>query len=105
MRMLHAGGNAVDAGVASLFAGSVSEFSHFGFGGEAPILIRTPDGDVVSIGIFDTVDPLEFDLQVESSAPPGEHMLSGNLTYFYCIKASGFCAPKKTTVEIPLLVR
>ena len=44
MRMLHGGGNAVDAGVASLYAGAVSEFSHFGFGGEAPILIRTPEG-------------------------------------------------------------
>ena len=54
---------------------------------------------------FDTVDPLEFDLQVESSAPSGKHTLSGNLTYFYCVKASGFCAPKKTTVEIPLQVR
>ena len=49
MRQLHAGGNAVDAGVASLFAGSVSEFSHFGFGGEAPILIRTPEGKVFCI--------------------------------------------------------
>jgi len=49
MRLLHAGGNAVDAGVASLYAGAVSEFSHFGFGGEAPILIRTPDGEVVCL--------------------------------------------------------
>ena len=46
MRAFHAGGNAVDAGIASLFAGAVSEFSHFGFGGEAPILIRTKDGKV-----------------------------------------------------------
>ncbi len=49
MRMFHAGGNAVDAGVAALFAGAVSEFSHFGFGGEAPLLIRTADGEVHSI--------------------------------------------------------
>lgn len=46
MRTFHSGGNAVDAGIASLFAGAVSEFSHFGFGGEAPILIRTKDGKV-----------------------------------------------------------
>ena len=46
MRVFHANGNAVDAGIASLFAASVSEFSHFGFGGEAPILIRTKDGKV-----------------------------------------------------------
>ena len=49
MRTLHAGGNAVDAGVAALLAGAVTEFSHFGFGGEAPLLIRTADGQVHSI--------------------------------------------------------
>jgi gamma-glutamyltranspeptidase/glutathione hydrolase len=49
MRILHKGGNAVDAGLAAMFAASVAEFSHFGFGGEAPILIRTKDGKVVVI--------------------------------------------------------
>ena len=38
-RMLSAGGNAVDAGVASIFASAVVEISHFGLGGEAPIII------------------------------------------------------------------
>ena len=49
MRMFFRGGNAVDAGVASMFAASVSEFSHFGMGGEAPILIRTKAGKVYAI--------------------------------------------------------
>jgi len=49
MRLYHAGGNAVDAGVAAMFAASIVEYSHFGFGGEAPILIRTKEGRVVSI--------------------------------------------------------
>ena len=49
MRMYHLGGNAVDAGVAATFAGSVAEYSHFGFGGEAPILIRTKQGKVFAI--------------------------------------------------------
>jgi gamma-glutamyltranspeptidase/glutathione hydrolase len=49
MRMLKQGGNAVDAGVAAMFAAAVVEYSHFGFGGEAPILIRTKDGKVFSI--------------------------------------------------------
>lgn len=49
MRLMHKGGNAVDGGLAAMFAASVSEFSHFGFGGEAPILIRTKEGRVVSI--------------------------------------------------------
>jgi gamma-glutamyltranspeptidase/glutathione hydrolase len=38
-RLLMAGGNAVDAGVAAIFASAVVEISHFGLGGEAPIII------------------------------------------------------------------
>jgi gamma-glutamyltranspeptidase / glutathione hydrolase len=49
MRILHKGGNAVDGGLAAMFAASVAEFSHFGFGGEAPILIRTKEGKVFAI--------------------------------------------------------
>src|ERR1700704_225098 len=49
MRTYYRGGNAVDAGVAAMFAASVSELSHFGMGGEAPILIRTKNGKVYSI--------------------------------------------------------
>src|ERR1700722_1481062 len=49
MRTFFHGGNAVDAGVAAMFAASVSEFSHFGMGGEAPILIRTKAGKVYAI--------------------------------------------------------
>lgn len=49
MRLFHQGGNAVDAGVAATLAAAVAEFSHFGFGGEAPILVRTAAGKVYAI--------------------------------------------------------
>src|SRR5215813_7530399 len=49
LRMLHRGGNAVDAGVASVFAASVIEFSHFGFGGEVPVIIKPAGKPVTTI--------------------------------------------------------
>ncbi|HKP10595.1 MAG TPA: gamma-glutamyltransferase, partial [Blastocatellia bacterium] len=44
MRLLQQGGNAVDAGCAATLAASVIEFSHFSFGGEVPIIIKTANG-------------------------------------------------------------
>jgi len=38
-RILEQGGNAIDAGVATVLAASVVEISHFGFGGEVPTII------------------------------------------------------------------
>ena len=49
LRILQRGGNAVDAGVATIFAASVIEFSHFSFGGEVPILIKLKGQKVVVI--------------------------------------------------------
>ena len=49
LRMLQRGGNAVDAGVATILAASVIEFSHFSFGGEVPILIKLKDQKVAVI--------------------------------------------------------
>jgi gamma-glutamyltranspeptidase/glutathione hydrolase len=49
MRMYYSGGNAVDAGIATMLAASVTEFSHFGMGGESPILVRTKAGKVFAV--------------------------------------------------------
>jgi gamma-glutamyltranspeptidase / glutathione hydrolase len=49
LRILQRGGNAVDAGVATILAASVIEFSHFSFGGEVPILIKLKGQNVVVI--------------------------------------------------------
>jgi gamma-glutamyltranspeptidase/glutathione hydrolase len=49
LRIMQNGGNAVDAGIATILAASVIEFSHFSFGGEVPILIKLKGGQVVVI--------------------------------------------------------
>ena len=58
MRMFVSGGNAVDAGIATMLAASVTEFSHFGLGGEAPILVRTKAGKVYAIAGVGTMPKL-----------------------------------------------
>ena len=75
LRIYYKGGNAVDAGVATTFAASVSEFSHFGFGGEAPILIRTRDGKVHAIAGVGTMPKLATaEFFRERRLQPGEIM-------------------------------
>ena len=48
-RMLMAGGNATDAGVAAVLAAAVTEISHFGFGGEAPTIIHDAKTKATSV--------------------------------------------------------
>ncbi len=58
MKLMTTGGNAIDVGVATLFAASATELSHFGMGGEAPILVRTKEGKVFSIAGVGTMPKL-----------------------------------------------
>ncbi len=52
-----------------------------------------------------SVDPLVFDLTLDAGAASGAHVIPAQLKYFYCVKKSGFCAPKKTAIEIPVTIR
>ena len=49
IRMLARGGNAIDAGVAATFAAAVTEISHFGLGGEAPLILHLADRNEVVV--------------------------------------------------------
>jgi gamma-glutamyltranspeptidase / glutathione hydrolase len=57
-RVLMAGGNAVDAGVASVLAASVTEQSRFGLGGEMPLLIKMKGKPPVAISGIGTAPKL-----------------------------------------------
>jgi len=49
LRLLRAGGNAFDAGAAAVFAAAASEISHFGLGGEAPVVLFDARSGKVSV--------------------------------------------------------
>lgn len=78
LRMLHRGGNAVDAGVAAVFAGSVIEFSHFGFGGEVPVIIKPADKTVITINGQGTAPALATREFFERRAATGEDKDGGS---------------------------
>jgi gamma-glutamyltranspeptidase/glutathione hydrolase len=88
LRVLQHGGNAVDAGVATILAASVIEFSHFSFGGEVPILIKLKGRDVAVVeGMGQAplkatreffVNRLKSTKDSESSAPDSTKAQSGN---------------------------
>lgn len=51
------------------------------------------------------VDPLKVTLHVDPQAAKGRHDVPAQLSYFYCVAASGYCAPAKAELTIPVTVR
>jgi hypothetical protein len=51
------------------------------------------------------VDPLTIALHLDAQATKGRHEIHARLSYFYCVAASGYCAPAKADVTIPVTVR
>jgi len=82
-------------------AGDLVGASEGSLGNDAPPPIGQLDANY-----FDkTIEPLKLSLDVSSAARSGRHEVEGQLTYYYCVTRSGFCAPKRTPVKIALDVR
>ena len=64
-----------------------------------------PPADDAEANYYDTVDPLRLQLELDPGVKPGDHEFDAKLVYFYCVKKSGFCAPKRLQVKIPVSVR
>ncbi len=52
-----------------------------------------------------SIDPLTLTLHLDAQAAKGQHDILAKLSYFYCVAASGYCAPAKTELKIPVTVR
>lgn len=51
------------------------------------------------------VDPLTLTLHLDGNAAKGPHEIRAKLSYFYCVAASGYCAPAKAELMIPVTIR
>ena len=65
-----------------------------------------PQADQLEANYFHAgVDPLAITLHLDAHAAKGPHDIRAKLSYFYCVAASGYCAPAKTELTIPVTVR
>jgi hypothetical protein len=65
-----------------------------------------PPADQLDTNYFHgSIDPLKITVHLDAQAAKGPHDILAKLSYFYCVAASGYCAPAKTEVKIPVMVR
>ena len=64
-----------------------------------------PPDDMETNYFHGGVDPLTLTLHLDANAQSGKHDIRAELSYFYCVAASGFCAPAKAELTIPVTVR
>lgn len=64
-----------------------------------------PPLDRPEANYYTTVDPVQLSVVVDAGARKGTHRIPAKLTYYYCVAASGFCAPEPVSLTIPITVR
>jgi hypothetical protein len=65
-----------------------------------------PPADQLDANYFHgSIDPLTITLHLDAQAAKGQHDILAKLSYFYCVAASGYCAPAKAELKIPVTIR
>ena len=79
-----------------------------GLVGEAEVSVGAagmPPLEQAEANYYKTVDPVSVRVTLDAKAPKGSHKVAAKFTYYYCVAASGFCAPERASITIPLDVR
>ncbi|HET9299048.1 MAG TPA: hypothetical protein VFO11_03825, partial [Candidatus Polarisedimenticolaceae bacterium] len=79
-----------------------------GLVGEAEVSVgasEMPPLEQAEQNYYKTVDPVTVKVSVDPKAPKGTHKVQAKFTYYYCVAASGYCAPERASLTIPLQVR
>jgi hypothetical protein len=66
---------------------------------------KAPPPGKMDENYYKTVDPVAMTLEIDPNASSGTHEIEASLTYFYCVTASGYCAPKTVPVQFAFRVR
>lgn len=69
-------------------------------GADAP-----PPPDQLETNYFKSIEPLRTKVTVADDAHAGVHEVPAKLSYFYCVASSGYCAPARVDVTIPIEIR
>ena len=54
---------------------------------------------------FKSVDPIKVKFRVAPHTADANVPIKGKVKFFYCVAASGYCAPERASLTIPLQVR
>jgi hypothetical protein len=79
-----------------------------GLNGGAEVAVgndKPPPPEKLTTNYYETVEPLELTIELDPAAEPGRHEIEGRVKYFYCVTASGYCAPARASVSIPVEIR
>jgi len=63
-----------------------------------------PDEKDKKANYWDNVAPLIVKLNLDEAATSGNHEIDAKLVYYFCVPASGFCAPKRVPLKIPIVI-